>query len=110
MAIVIINDQIHTGGSTGGDNGAVQTSLSDNVHLNGGVTARVVHGTSVNLGDRHNEVMCLKDGWKSVSWKKKEEEGEEEKEENVLEKGDLMNGNAWLSRRRRGNRFTDDPK
>ena len=46
----------------------------------------------------------------NLSVGKKKEEGEEEKEENVLEKGDLMNGNAWLSRRRRGSRFTDDPK
>ena len=42
-----------TSGSTGGNNGAVEAGLSDNVDLNGGVTARVVHGTSVNLGDRH---------------------------------------------------------
>ena len=45
----------HTGGSTGGDNSAVQTGLGNNIHLNGGVTARVVHGTSVNLGNRHFE-------------------------------------------------------
>lgn len=44
-----------TGGSTGGNNGAVEASLGDNVDLNGGVTARVVHGTGVNLGDRHFE-------------------------------------------------------
>lgn len=43
-----------TGGGTRGDNGAVQTGLGDNVHLNGGVAARVVHGASVNLGDRHD--------------------------------------------------------
>lgn len=44
-----------TSGSTGGNNGAVEAGLGDNVDLNGGVTARVVHGTSVNLGDRHFE-------------------------------------------------------
>lgn len=31
----------------------MQTSLGDNVDLDGGVTARVVDGASVNLGDRH---------------------------------------------------------
>lgn len=33
----------------------MEAGLGDNVDLNGGVTARVVHGTSVNLGDRHFE-------------------------------------------------------
>jgi hypothetical protein len=45
----------HTGGSTGGHNGAVEAGLGDNVDLNGGVTARVVHGASVDLRDRHFE-------------------------------------------------------
>ncbi len=51
----------------------MQTGLGDNVDLNGGVAARVVHGTSVNLSDRHFEV-CLKDGGKSVSCKKGKED------------------------------------
>lgn len=50
------NQGVQTSGSTGGDNGAVQTGLGDNVHLNGGVAARVVHGTGVNLSNRHFEV------------------------------------------------------
>lgn len=37
----------------------MQAGLGDNVHLNGGVTARVVHGTSVNLGDRHYDELGL---------------------------------------------------
>lgn len=69
----------------------MQTSLSDNVHLNGGVTARVVHGTSVNLGDRHNEVMCLKDGRKSVSYQKeKKKRRREEREGEGARRGDLI--------------------
>lgn len=44
---------VQTSGSTGGDNGAVKTGLGDNVHLNGGVAARVVHGASVDLRNRH---------------------------------------------------------
>lgn len=44
-----------TGGSSRRNNSTVQTGLGDNVHLNGGVTARVVHGTSVDLGDRHSD-------------------------------------------------------
>lgn len=48
-----------TSGSTRGNNGTVQAGLGDNVHLNGGVTARVVHGTSVNLGDRHYDELGL---------------------------------------------------
>jgi hypothetical protein len=35
------------------DNGPVETSLGDDVDLNGGVTARVVDGACVNLLDRH---------------------------------------------------------
>jgi hypothetical protein len=45
--------EAHTSRGTGGDNGAVQTGLGDNIHLDGGVAARVVDGTSVDLGDRH---------------------------------------------------------
>lgn len=45
----------HTGGSSGGDNGTVETSLSDNVNLDGWVSTRVVDLTSVDLGDRHND-------------------------------------------------------
>lgn len=44
---------VRTGGSSRGDNGAVQTSLGDNVDLDGGVTTRVVDVAAVNLGDRH---------------------------------------------------------
>ena len=33
----------------------MKTSLGDNVHLDGGVTARVVDRSSVDLGDRHDD-------------------------------------------------------
>jgi hypothetical protein len=49
------NSRKHTSGSTGGDNGAVEAGLGDNVDFNGGVTARVIDGASVNLRDRHFE-------------------------------------------------------
>lgn len=41
------------GGSTRGNNGAVKTGLSDDIDLDGGVTARVVDLASVNLRDTH---------------------------------------------------------
>lgn len=37
----------------------MKTSLGDNVNFNGGVTARVVDGSSVDLGDRHDDDMRL---------------------------------------------------
>lgn len=37
----------------------MKTSLGDNVDFNGGVTARVVDGSSVDLGDRHDDDMRL---------------------------------------------------
>jgi hypothetical protein len=46
---------VSTGGSSGWNDGAVKTGLGDNVDLDGGVTARVVDGTCVDLGDRHDE-------------------------------------------------------
>lgn len=33
----------------------MEAGLGDNVDLDGGVTTRVVDGTSVNFGDRHDE-------------------------------------------------------
>jgi hypothetical protein len=45
---------VRTGGSAGGDNGAVKAGLGDNVNLDGGVTARVVDGAGVDLGDSHD--------------------------------------------------------
>ena len=44
-----------TSGSSGWDNGTVQTGLGDNVNLDGWVSTRVVDLTSVDLGDRHND-------------------------------------------------------
>ena len=49
---------VRTSGGTRGDNGPVKTSLGDDVNLDGGVTTRVVDGTSVNLLDSHDD-----DGW-----------------------------------------------
>lgn len=43
----------HTGGSTRGDNGAVQASLGDNVDLDGRVATRVVDVAGVDLGNGH---------------------------------------------------------
>lgn len=45
-----------TSGGSRWDNGAVKASLGDNVDLDGRVTARVVDGTRVNLGNSH--VVC----------------------------------------------------
>lgn len=42
----------------------MEAGLGDNVHLNGGVAARVVHGTGVNLGDRHVDGQT--NGWREV--------------------------------------------
>lgn len=42
-----------TGRGTGGDNGAVQASVSDEVDLHGGVATGVVDGASVNLCNGH---------------------------------------------------------
>lgn len=64
---------VQTSGSTGGDNGAVKTGLGDNVHLNGGVAARVVHGASVDLRNRHVEI-----GQADYSFQSVEKEGEKE--------------------------------
>jgi hypothetical protein len=50
----------------------VKAGLGDDVNLNGGVTARVVDGAGVDLGDRHDDE--LRDG--SVDWG-----GEKEREE-----------------------------
>ena len=50
----------------------MKAGLGDDVNLNGGVTARVVDGAGVDLGDRHDDE--LRDG--SVDWG-----GEKEREE-----------------------------
>ena len=44
-----------TSGGTGGDNGTVQASLSDNVDLDGRVATRIVDGTRVDFGDGHGD-------------------------------------------------------
>ncbi len=46
-------DRSQTGRSSRRNNGAVKTSLSDNVHLDGGVTTGVVDRAGVDLGDGH---------------------------------------------------------
>lgn len=53
VAIAELAGFVGAGGSTGRYNGAVQTGLADEVNLDGRVTARVVDGTSVDLGDGH---------------------------------------------------------
>lgn len=42
-----------TGRGARGNDGAVQAGLSNEIDLNGGVTTRIVDGTSVNLGNGH---------------------------------------------------------
>jgi hypothetical protein len=86
----------------------VQTSLSDNVHLNGGVTARVVHGTSVDLGDRHSDELMKR----SVGWKSREKKGPQEVKEgwtaDIERKSQLRCVGCVTSSG--GLLFTDDPK
>jgi hypothetical protein len=47
---------VRTGGSSGRNDSSVETSLGDDINLNGRVATRVVDRTSVNLGDRHSVV------------------------------------------------------
>jgi hypothetical protein len=54
VTIAELASLVGTGGCAGWDDGAVEASLGDNVDLNGWVTARVVDGTGVDLGDRHD--------------------------------------------------------
>lgn len=49
----------------------MQAGLGDDVDLNGGVTARVVHGASVDLGDRHVDLGRLMKDNQSVAKKRK---------------------------------------
>jgi hypothetical protein len=56
LALVTITELaglVGAGGGTGGDNGAVEASLGDNVDLDGGVSTGVVDVAGVDLGDRH---------------------------------------------------------
>lgn len=56
LALVTITELaglVGAGGSTGGDDGAVEASLGDNVDLDGGVSTGVVDVAGVDLGDRH---------------------------------------------------------
>jgi hypothetical protein len=58
LALVTITELaslVGTGRGTGRNDGAVQTSLGDNVDLDGGVTTGVVDGSGVDLGDSHLE-------------------------------------------------------
>ena len=58
---------IRTGGSSRWDDGAVEASLGDDVDLNGWVAARVVDGTSVDLGNGHVCGICSGSvGWSVV--------------------------------------------
>lgn len=50
----------------------MKAGLGDNIHLNGGVAARVVHGASVDLRDRHIGIEQADD---NVSCKKEEKGG-----------------------------------
>lgn len=93
----------HTSGGTGGNNGAVKTGLGDNVDLDGGVTARVVHGAGVNLGDRHFD--CDRSDGK----KDQLGDGKKRLRRAAKETGSIWRQNA-VTKRREGQSFTDDPK
>lgn len=71
----------------------MKTGLGDNIHLNGGVTARVVDGASVNLGDRHVEIGQAEYGFNQLE--------ERRTWVDIWQKQQVTNG---------GGRFTDDPK
>jgi len=45
--------KVRTGGSAGWDDSAVETSLGDDVNLDGWVATRIVDRSSVDLGDCH---------------------------------------------------------
>jgi hypothetical protein len=49
---------VRTGRSAGGDNGTMETRLGDHVNLDGGVTARIVDGSGVDLGNGHDNDFC----------------------------------------------------
>lgn len=85
-----------TSGSTGGDNGAVKTGLGNNVHLNGGVAARVVHGASVDFRNRHVELDRLIIVFSQLKGREKKRIWAD-----IWQKQQVTNG---------GGRFTDDPK
>lgn len=53
VAIAELASLVRASGGTGRHDCAVQTGLANEVDLDGRVTARVVHGTGVDLGDGH---------------------------------------------------------
>jgi hypothetical protein len=59
VAIAELASLVGAGGSAGGHNGTVEAGLADEVDFDGGVTARVVDGTGVDLGDGH--VGCVEE-------------------------------------------------
>lgn len=86
----------------------MQAGLGDDVHLNGGVAARVVDGSSVNLGDRHNDEMRLKRGKESNQLLVRQEKRCERKKSMVIYVCCL--GCGGPTRGTGGKVFTDDPK
>jgi hypothetical protein len=54
VSIAELAGLVGASGRAGGDNGAVQAGLGDNVDLDGRVATRVVDGTGVDLGDSHD--------------------------------------------------------
>lgn len=60
-------------GSTGRDDGTVETSLRDDVDLNGRIAAGVINLAGVNFGDRHDEVIgSILGGGMVVKWRSEE--------------------------------------
>lgn len=55
----------------------MEAGLGDNVDLDGGVTTRVVDGTSVNLGDRHDECTEVEKIFSQLEEKRRREKREE---------------------------------
>jgi hypothetical protein len=61
--VVVVMMIQHTGGSSGGDNGTVETELCYDINLDGGVATRVVDRTSVNDLDRHDGCVVSRLVW-----------------------------------------------
>lgn len=81
----------------------METSLSDNVHLDGGVTTRVVDRAGVDLGDRHFDELEIQ------SQKEKEEKfRKKEPSTNTTKGGRQVVAGSGLAGG--GMRFTDGPK
>ena len=53
IPITELDSLVLTSGSARGDDSTVKAALRDDIDLDGGVTARIVGGTGVDLGNSH---------------------------------------------------------